>query len=144
MDTVIAALQGQRPPGIYRLTTALDRNQFVARCQQIGWQCFVLEGEHIRTKADFLQSCAQTMQLPDYFGKNWDALADCLTDLDPVATQYIVLYSHPERFAETEPEQFAIALDVLASTVDYWSQTDTPMYVLLQSDRLVLDDFETL
>lgn len=144
MDTVIAALQGQRTPGIYRLTTALDRNQFAAHCQQAGWQCFILEGDSIRTKTDFLQHCAQTLQLPDYFGQNWDALADCLIDLDQIATRYVVLYTQPERFAETEPKQFEIALDVLASAVNYWSQTDTPMYVLLQSDRPVSDGFETL
>lgn len=145
MDTVIADLRGQRPPGIYRLAAALDPTEFAAYCQQTGWQCFVLEGEHIRTKAEFLQYCAQVMQFPDHFGQNWDALADCLTELDnSVVTQHVILYTQPERFANTEPEQFAIALEVLESAVDYWSHTDTPMYVLLQSDRLVVDDLESL
>src|SRR5699024_799698 len=32
-------------------------------------------------KAELLASIAQALEFPDYFGHNWDALGDCLTDL---------------------------------------------------------------
>ncbi len=33
------------------------------------------------SKKDFLMLLARKLRFPDYFGKNWDALADCLGDL---------------------------------------------------------------
>jgi RNAse (barnase) inhibitor barstar len=33
-------------------------------------------------KVYFLEVCREAFQLPDYFGANWDALADSLTDVD--------------------------------------------------------------
>jgi RNAse (barnase) inhibitor barstar len=40
---------------------------------------------------DFYDELAAALQFPDYFGQNWDAVNDCLCDLDWVVADAIVL-----------------------------------------------------
>ena len=39
-----------------------------------------LDGERVKEIADLHRVFADTLELPDYYGKNLDALHDCLTD----------------------------------------------------------------
>lgn len=41
----------------------------------------VLRGRKATTKRAFLDEASAALQFPAYFGHNWDAFADCLTDL---------------------------------------------------------------
>ena len=43
-----------------------------------------------------------------------------------------VLYDHTGDFAEAQPEEFAVAVDILRSVAAYWRETPTPMVVLLR------------
>ena len=47
----------------------------------------------IETKADFHAALASALSLPDYYGKNLDALYDCLTELE-AETQLILTNWH--------------------------------------------------
>ena len=73
------------------------------------------------------------MGFPAYFGHNWDALEDSARDLAwALAGGYLVLYDHIRGFAEAQPEEFAVAVDILRSAAAYWRETPTPMVVLLR------------
>lgn len=104
--------------------------------QKLGTEIFYLDGREIRDKQSFLQKMAEVMQFPDYFGYNWDALEECITDLDWCpAARYILIYDYPEAFSKVEPEEWKIAYDILRSAVEYWQGTDTPLEVLLIGER---------
>lgn len=47
-----------------------------------GWRIVELDTSHGTDKTYFLQVCRQAFDLPQWFGGNWDALADSLTDVD--------------------------------------------------------------
>jgi RNAse (barnase) inhibitor barstar len=53
---------------------------------------------HLESKAALLAFLAQAIPLPDYFGQNWDALEECLADLNGLTLvhQDIPLDSMPE------------------------------------------------
>ena len=107
-----------------------------AGLQKLGTEIFYLDGREIRDKQSFLQKMAEVMQFPDYFGYNWDALEECITDLDWYpAARYILIYDYPESFAKAEPKQWKIAYDILRSAVEYWQGMDTPLEVLLIGER---------
>ncbi|PZU95969.1 MAG: barnase inhibitor [Pseudanabaena sp.] len=98
---------------------------------------FYLDGREIQDKQSFLQKVAEVMQFPDYFGYNWDAFEECITDLDWCpAAQYILIYDYPEAFSTAEPEEWMIAYDILRLAVEYWQSTDTPLGVLLFGETL--------
>ncbi|MCQ2419384.1 MAG: diaminopropionate ammonia-lyase [Clostridia bacterium] len=54
----------------------------------------ILDGLMIHTKADLHDAFAQALQLPEWYGRNLDALHDCLTDIHE-QTQ-IVLCNYPQ------------------------------------------------
>ena len=100
--------------------------------QKLGTEIFYLDGREIRDKQSFLQKVAEVMRFPDCFGYNWDALEECITDLDWCpAARYILIYDYPEAFSKAEPEQWKIAYDILRSAVEYWQEIDIPLEVLL-------------
>ncbi len=41
----------------------------------------VLDLEGVKDKAGFMDRCVRDLELPDWFGRNWDALFDVLTDV---------------------------------------------------------------
>jgi hypothetical protein len=106
--------------------------------QKLGTEIFYLDGREIRDTQSFLQKVAEVMRFPDYFGYNWDALDECITDLDWCpAARYILIYDYPEAFSKAEPEQWKVAYDILQSAVEYWQGSDTPLEVLLIGETLI-------
>jgi Barstar (barnase inhibitor) len=97
-----------------------------------GIQVFYLDGKEISTKEAFLSKAAQAMKFPEYFGYNWDAFDECITDLEWFPAQrYALVYDQPDIFAKADPIGWQIALDILQAAVEYWQKTDTPMDVFL-------------
>ncbi len=74
-----------------------------------------IDGAKARTLRAFYPRIAKVMLFPDYFGKNLDALFDCLCSLEVAGKQEVVLLiHHPESFLEKEkPEKKEAALQVL-------------------------------
>ena len=82
MSKLAALLDGTLAPGAYRLQSQVAVAELRAAAEARGARCFYLDGHTIHDKATFLAACAAAFALPAYFGHNWDALSDCLTDVD--------------------------------------------------------------
>ncbi|MFI7633303.1 barstar family protein [Nonomuraea sp. NPDC049400] len=75
----------------------------------------VVDGRACRTRAAFFEEVARALRFPGYFGRNWDALTDCLRDTGAVA----LFVEHAEELLDAEPpEQFATLLAVLADAAE--------------------------
>ncbi len=74
-----------------------------------------IDGNKARTLRGFYPRVAKALFFPDYFGKNLDALFDCLCSLEVVGKQDIVLLvRNAEYFLSKEkPEKREAALEVL-------------------------------
>ena len=78
---------------------------------------------------------AKALQFPDWFGHNWDALEDCLTDLSwRQADGYVVLL-------EGEAAE-GMLLDVLGSAAEFWAGQRKPFFAVFvdPARRLELRD----
>jgi hypothetical protein len=103
--------------------------------KQKGIQIFYLDGREVYDKHSFLRKIATVMKFPDYFGENWDALDECITDLDWCsAKRYVLIYDQPNVFSKAAPIEWEIAYDILQSAVTHWQATDTPMDILFIED----------
>lgn len=95
---------------------------YEAAAEELGWRCVVLDGTEVTDRSAFLESCDEAFELPDWFGMNWDALEECLADLDHEALSgVVVVWSGWGELAEAAPADFAVALDVLSGAVRGWS-----------------------
>jgi len=50
-----------------------------------------INGAHTKTLPTFYRKIAKLLRFPDYFGKNMDALADCLSDLSWLEEKNVIL-----------------------------------------------------
>lgn len=67
-------------------------------------------------KAALMDRCARALDLPDWFGNNWDALADVLSDPDRWPGGPVVVLVHNWRpYAEARPEEWGTAAEVFAT-----------------------------
>jgi RNAse (barnase) inhibitor barstar len=86
----------------------------------------------IKNKQDFLSEIADSLNFPDYFGHNWDAFEECISDPDRVPNQMLVLiFEDIAEFAEKEPEEFKTATDILRDAAEAWSGAGKSLVVLL-------------
>ncbi|MER5889089.1 barstar family protein [Streptomyces sp. NPDC001941] len=74
----------------------------------------VLDLSGVADKAAFMERCASALDLPGWFGRNWDALADSLTDL-PRGT--VVVVEGWQDYAAGRPDEWEVAQEVLESAV---------------------------
>ncbi|WP_188189787.1 barstar family protein [Nonomuraea sp. SYSU D8015] len=76
----------------------------------------VVDGRACRTRAAFFDEVARALRFPGYFGRNWDALADCLRDTGAVA----LIVAHAEELLSAEPpEQLDTLLAIFAEAAEY-------------------------
>ena len=74
-----------------------------------------IDGAKARTLRGFYPRIAKALIFPDYFGKNLDALSDCLASLEYIGSHDVVLLiRHVHHFLDKEkPEKRAAAIEVL-------------------------------
>ena len=130
-DSVATALRDGPPPGLYRVDGEVEADRLRDGLADPNLAVFNLPGETITDKPSFLAACATAFRFPPTFGRNWDALADLLGDLEwAKAARYVVIYHDPARFAQASPSDWAMALDIFRDTVAYWTQQKVTMWIL--------------
>ena len=79
-------------------------------------------------KEQLLKNIARALSFPGWFGHNWDALEDCLSDLswrERDAAGTILLFEQPRR-----DDDFGVLVDVLASSAQSWATRGKPFFAL--------------
>ncbi len=91
--------------------SVVQPGDFVARVERGVWG-----------KDALLTALERALELPDYFGRNWDALSECLRDLHWRPERRVVLvHSDVPTLARGEWRTY---LDVLTQAVRDWGSAD--------------------
>lgn len=86
----------------------------------------------VRDRDGLFERLATSLEFPDWFGRNWDALADCLGDLSWLrANGYMLLLEHCDGFRAAHGADFATALQVFAAAAEAWRDERVPFWVLV-------------
>jgi hypothetical protein len=126
-------LEGRISNGIYRLGIDVAANDVGATIGSAGWRLVFLDGSAVTTKAEYLQAWCDEAEFPEWFGHNWDALADAASDLSWLhANGYVVLFDNAEEFATKSAADAATALEIMAEAAAHWASNGTPFIVLLR------------
>lgn len=83
----------------------------------------MLNLDGVADKAGLMERCVRTLELPDWFGRNRDALADSLGDstvwpAPAVGKGLLVVVTGGQPYAKTRPDEWEIARDVFAQAAD--------------------------
>ncbi len=82
-----------------------------------------------QSKQDVLDMIAAQYTFPAHFGKNFDALYDCMTDLVHKSGQqpgFIVVLEHIPANAKFDKEAREQLLDICRDAADYWADRKVP------------------
>jgi RNAse (barnase) inhibitor barstar len=104
-----------------------------------GFAAFRIELSGIIDKDGLLAAIAKAMDFPDWFGHNWDALADCLTDLEwHAANGFVIVLEHCDGIHGHAEEDFVTLLQVFSHSAETWRQQDIPFwcFVDMQADGI--------
>ncbi len=52
---------------------------------------YIVHISNIKDKNELIKELSEQLKFPDYFGYNWDALYECLTDLSWIQERHIVI-----------------------------------------------------
>ncbi|MFK0104861.1 barstar family protein [Streptomyces sp. NPDC091217] len=64
----------------------------------------------------------ENLRLPDYFGWNWNALHDCLSDLGWIpATRYLLIVDDAEHVLSNDPSERLEFFRILLRSAKYWA-----------------------
>src|SRR6476660_8897575 len=127
MPTLHTVLTAPAAAGIYRVPARLSVAAVARRVASTDTRLAVLPGNRITDKSTLLRAAAEALTFPPYFGRNWDAFADCLSDLSWLpAPGCAILYDNPAPLIRQSPQDWAIAIEIFGAAAERWRVADVP------------------
>jgi Barstar (barnase inhibitor) len=111
MSGLARLLAGHTPPGVYHWSSAADPDVVAHAAERTGWRFVPLDTWQVEDKDGFLD---------DWFGHNFDALDDALSDVRADdGAGVLVLWDGWAPLARSHRRVFDVALSVFADRVDF-------------------------
>ncbi len=88
-----------------------------------GYYIAIIDGLKSKNIKTFLDEISRAFQFPDYFGYNYNALDECLNDLEWIRENHYALYimNYDQFFADESHEERIHALQVLNNAANEWA-----------------------
>lgn len=138
MSGLAGLLAHHTEPGIYRWHGAFPESEIRHTVELAGWRFAYVDGWQGDTKAEFLAAVGEALSFPDYYGQNFDALADCLGDVVAGDSEgWILLWDGWGPLAREDERAFSVALSVLGGRVN--ADKGGRFAVLLRGDGPAVD-----
>ena len=125
---------GQGQAGLYRLA-ASDLPALREAAEMLGQAFYLVDLSRARNVPGFIKAMQRDLGFPEPFGRNLDALHDCLTDLSwHPAPGYIITLENSETL-RANPTSFAMFNEILASAAEVWRSRNIPFRVFYLLDE---------
>ena len=116
----------------FRVPMRLDRRyseQLVKAANLRGLGVFLLDGEQMSSQVELFQEFKVKLQFPEYFGANWNALDECLADLDWLdRTGYLLVIESGDSVLRNEEADVREMLEGLLEDIsEEWANSDPPV-----------------
>ena len=120
MSKLLERLQDASRSGVYR-TRRTDELRDATRDAELDVVTIRLPAD-----ASALPAIAAALAFPAWFGGNWDALEDCLSDLSWRPGQgHVLVFEGMAR-----GEEHGILVDVLRSCAEFWAGEERPFFAV--------------
>ena len=129
MDALAQRLLDINEAGVFGLNCHLHRLHKVAA--EAGMPLLEADLSAVGSKGEFLAALAQAVGAPEWFGKNWDALADALGDLSWLGgvPGYVLLLRNGGDALGLSAEEHATAMEIFSETASFWKTQGKPFWV---------------
>ena len=117
--------------GVFRCHRAIPEAALALAAQR-GMAVVPVRLAAARDKKAFLNTVAEALRFPDYFGHNWDAFYDCLIELKPGDGGTLIVLREASGFARAEPDEFAAAVAALQDACEYWNEKGKVLTVIAE------------
>ncbi len=98
----------------------------------LGMHAVRIDLEGCTDEDDLFGRIAQALEFPDWFGRNWDALFDCLNDLSWLdAPGVLLVFENTGDLADEAPQALQTLRDMLIETAVEWRGQDLPFRAVL-------------
>ena len=134
MNNAIASILETAKGGVW-FVPGVEGRSVQSAAKKAGFTYFHIDGKSIERKEQFMNAVATALRLPKSFGLNWDALEECLTDLDGDGDGYLIYFDHIDGLLNAHPDQFETLVEILRDAVESWKEDGTPMVVLLSGAK---------
>lgn len=115
-------LQSSKPPWTALLVVKPGQRAETAVHSPGGFVRRILCGANCRSASGLFAEMARALEFPDYFGHNWDAVEECLADLEWLpAKGYILLFTDAHLILPADEEEFSTFLEVLNDAGEAWA-----------------------
>jgi RNAse (barnase) inhibitor barstar len=118
----------QREPLFFKMpSTAFDQEREAIRraTEDLHFGMFEIDCNYLVTRTSAMSHLSAIFQFPEWFGKNWDAVFDLLTDLSWLDTKgYLLILLQEEVLERSDQTEAAKLAAVLLSAGTYWSEYD--------------------
>lgn len=110
---IVQSIRAFRVPDLAQAAAELGQHFLYANCA------------HCASKAEVLETIATSFTFPKHFGKNFDALADCLTDMIHKAGQqpgFVIVLEGLPIAQKFDKEGREVLLDVFRDAAEFWGE----------------------
>ena len=101
----------------------------------LEWDVLRVRGNKSLDEAHFFDEVAAALQFPYYFGENWDAVWDCITDLNWLrGSSFLIVFDSAEHLLSQSDRGFTLLLRCLPTRMTY-GIAKQPTSVLVAANR---------
>jgi len=125
MSKLLQRLSDASKSGVYRAPQA---EAILEATQGSAMRVSRIDLRQVAGKAALLERFAHALEFPRWFGGNWDALEDCLSDLSWTKADGHVLLI--EGAADLPADERGISVEILASAAAAWAERKRPFFAV--------------
>jgi len=140
MGKLLARLQDATRSGVYRVPRV---DEILDAVRDTEVDVVRIDLAAVSDKEQLLEQLSFALAFPQWFGRNWDALEDCLGDLAwRAGDDHVLLIEGFEHLRARRPDDFGVLLDILASSAQFWLERGRPFFVAFvdRTNTLALPD----
>ena len=106
--------------GVEAVIAAAEANQHVV---------YRADMRQARSREQMLRIIGEGLELPAWYGANFDALMDCICDMNWVpAPGYVIILENCHNINTLAPPEFNMLIDVFAEAANAWREEDKPFW----------------
>jgi len=135
MTSLARMLAGPRG-GVFRVSPDVTAAEVKRQAAAAGLHYARVDLSRARSREGLLRALGKALQFPEWYGQNWDALADCLADLSwlPAQGWVLLLDGAGASGADGDRGPLPTAVEVLRDAAASWAEEGRPFVAVVRGN----------